>query len=268
MDNFAIYSVFCNEELGLLGNTAAVILQDSLPSETEMQRIAGDLNQPATTFLTRAGNNKHYLVRWFAPDAEIGLCGHGTLAALAHLGNNSEETIYLLAGENELSGQKIRPGEAYMTLESIANHGATAVPDGLEDALGVQIEGYFPTSNKDIVLIDSEQSLINMKPDFQALKKIKVFGYAVTAPGNNVDFVSRTLVPHVQQLEDHATGSSHAALAPFWSERLSKNELAAIQHSPRGGFFNCKVSGNMTTLSGFFRIIATGELHQNMVKNN
>ena len=225
-----------------------------------MQRIAADLNQPATTFIARAGNNKHYLVRWFAPDAEIGLCGHGTLAAIAHLGSNAEEIIHLLAGNNELSGTKLQKREACMTLESIPNNGSTATPEGLEEALGVDIAGYYPTSNKDIVLINSEESLITMKPDFQALRKIKVFGYAVTAPGNNVDFVSRTLVPHVQQLEDHATGSSHAALAPFWSERLNKNDLIAIQHSPLGGFFHCAVAGDSTTLSGSFRIIATGEL--------
>jgi len=57
MDNFAIYSVFNNDELGLFGNTAAVIVDQELPPEAVMQRIAADLNQPATTFQKRRLSN-------------------------------------------------------------------------------------------------------------------------------------------------------------------------------------------------------------------
>ncbi|MEJ2004209.1 MAG: PhzF family phenazine biosynthesis protein [Cyclobacteriaceae bacterium] len=260
MEDFAIYAVFNKEKMGLFGNTAAVVYSENLPSESVMQRLASDLNQPATTFIAPAGNDKHYLVRWFAPDAEIGLCGHGTMAAIAHLGQATNDEIHLLAGDHELSGRILPNSKAEMKLESIPNSGKTEIPDGLEEALGVAIEAYYPTSNKDIVVLKSEDDLIQMKPDFQALRNIKVFGYAVTAAGHTVDFVSRTLVPHVQQLEDHATGSSHAALAPFWAERLSKTSLTAIQHSPRGGYFKCSVSENQTILSGSFNIIATGKL--------
>lgn len=154
----------------------------------------------------------------------------------------------------------MKDGSAAMTLECIRHNGATAIPDGLEKALGVEIAAYYPTSNKDIVLLSNEESVIHMKPDFVALREIRVFGYAVTAPGNAVDFVSRTLVPHVQQLEDHATGSSHAALAPFWSERLGKTNLTAIQHSPRGGYFNCQVDRDLCTLTGSFTLIAAGRI--------
>src|SRR5690606_9076094 len=111
------------------------------------------------------------------------------------------------------------------------------VPDLLPQALGIALKGYFVTSNKHIVLAEREVDIHKMKPDFSLLRTSKTFGYAVTAPGEKVDFVSRTLVPHVQQLEDHATGSSHAALVPFWSKRLNKDRLIAHQLSPRGGKF-------------------------------
>ncbi|MGB0178260.1 MAG: PhzF family phenazine biosynthesis protein, partial [Owenweeksia sp.] len=86
----------------------------------------------------------------------------------------------------------------------------------------------------------------------------EVFGYVVTAAGNKVDFVSRTLVPHVQQLEDPATGSSHALLTPFWAKRLGKNTLYAHQLSSRGGAFNCTYNDEKVQLNGRFSILATG----------
>ena len=66
-----------------------------------------------------------------------------------------------------------------------------------------------------------------MTPDFQKLRTMEMFGYIVTAPSSSeeIDFVSRTIIPHVQQLEDPATGSSHAALVPFWANKLNKNNF-------------------------------------------
>jgi PhzF family phenazine biosynthesis protein len=267
MEEFSIYAVFNQPKAGLLGNTAAVVYQEVMPSGDYMQRLAADLNQPATTFIAPAGDDIHYLVRWFAPDAEIGLCGHGTLAAIAHLGADTSSTISLLAGEQKLYGKVIDDYQAVMELDSIPVTAETDAPEGLQEALGKRILGYFPTSNKDIVLLESEEDVFSMDPDFAALRKIKVFGYAVTAPGNVADFVSRTLVPHVAQLEDHATGSSHAALTPFWANRLGKNELKAIQLSPRGGYYKCQQQDTKTRLKGFFQKIATGKLSVSEVAN-
>ena len=84
--------------------------------------------------------------------------------------------------------------------------------------------------------------------------------YSVTALGDEVDFVSRTLIPHVQQLEDPATGSSHAALTPFWRERLKKDRMVAHQLSKRGGKFVCEMENEQVKLTGSFSMLAKGEL--------
>jgi predicted PhzF superfamily epimerase YddE/YHI9 len=99
-----------------------------------------------------------------------------------------------------------------------------------------------------------------MKPDFDWLRKSKIFGYAVSAPGDQVDFVSRTLVPHVLQLEDHATGSSHAILVPYWAEKFGKPKMQSLQLSPRGGAFNCELNGNKVLLSGQYEILDHGNI--------
>lgn len=253
---FACLAVFDDPEHSLRGNISAVVRVKAPPEEQEMRRLAADLNQPATTFLWPSQNENTYHIRWFAPDEEIGLCGHGSLAAIAWLNNE----VKLLAGEKVISGGASEGQRARMELDAIPVLEQSEPPEGLARALGVEIQEYFRTSNKDIVLLENEQTLTGMKPDFEAMRRISVFGYAVTAPGDSCDFVSRTLVPHVRQLEDHATGSSHAALAPFWSGRLERQELVAIQRSPRGGRFDCRVQGNKVQLSGHYTLVAEGEV--------
>lgn len=251
----SIVAVFDRPEMGLFGNTAAVIQLDHSLENAEMQHIASNLNQPATTFLWPADGAGQFHVRWFAPDAEIDLCGHGTLAAAAIL----KSEVILHSSKHTLTGKIIGDQRAEMQLEAIPVIEKTKVPVGLENALGISILSYYRTSNKDIVLVEKEEDLRRMQPDFHALRLIDIFGYAVTAPGKSCDFVSRTLVPHVRQLEDHATGSSHAALTPFWGNYLRKDTLTAVQVSPRGGFFECSFSGNEVTLSGHFTVLLSGQ---------
>lgn len=255
-----LISVFGKEKRNLLGNVSAVIWLENEISANKMQQIASDLNQPATTFLWE--NNDEIKVKWFAPDAEIGLCGHGSLAAIAFLSNKNTTTseITLNYAGGEITGTAIDENHCQMQINAIPIIEEITIPAYLSKALDVPIIGYFKTLNKDIVLVESEEVVKNMKPNFALLRESEVFGYAVTAAAKNVDFVSRTIVPHVQQLEDHATGSSHAALVPFWVSRLKKQKLSAIQLSPRGGYFDCSIKYDIVTLKGEFRTIFKGKL--------
>ena len=251
---FELISVFTAEERRCLGNISAVLWLDQPLPKVEMQAIAADLNQPASTFLWK--ENDQIQIRWFAPDGEISLCGHGTAAAVVWLQRHRKmETLHYQAGQVE--GQ-LNDAKFSIDLEpiEIIDHGNA--PAGLAEALGVPVLDYFSTRNKDIVLVENEQLLRSMQPRWQELAQLAPFGYAVTAPGESVDFVSRTLVPKVKQLEDHATGSSHAALFPFWAERISKKQMTARQLSPRVGFFKGEMGLSKIRLSGQFRIIAQG----------
>ena len=68
-------------------------------------------------------------------------------------------------------------------------------------------------------------------------------GTIVTAPGDQVDFVSRLFAPKLSIPEDPVTGSSHCSLIPYWAERLSKKKLTALQLSARGGELFCEHVG-------------------------
>ena len=240
---FAIINVFSNRKLDALGNPSAVMLLEQTLSDEKLQSIATELNQPATTFIWRTNKEDEFLIRWFAPDAEIDLCGHGAMAASVFLsdhlpGLNCVEKFKLIKNSMTIEAGVNSHKENFIILTNIERSTKINPPERLEKALGQKVVEYYTTANKNIVVLESEKSLAEMNPDFDALRTIEVFGYSVTAPSSKQDdFVCRTLVPHVQQLEDHATGSTQAVLIDYWAERLSKSFLESRQLSPRGGYF-------------------------------
>ncbi len=259
MHPYKIYQVFSREELGFRGNTAAVVLLESpIPAE-QMQATAADLNQPATAFMWRVNGDWH--IRWFAPDEEITLCGHGAFAAFAFLKDEGimQQSLSLNYMEGVIEGLNHSSG-LEMHLNAIPTIQSLKVPPEIAEGLGIPILEMYETSNKHLIVTRQEKDVSEMKPDFSKLRKSKIFGYTVTAPGEQVDFVSRTLVPHVSQLEDHATGSSHAILTPYWADRLKKRTMIAKQLSSRGGYFQCELYANQVNLSGEYQLIAKGDV--------
>lgn len=81
-----------------------------------------------------------------------------------------------------------------------------------------------------------------------------------------VAFVSRMFAPALGTPEDHACGSSHGLLTPYWARKLLKEdlsaEMAAKQVSERGGEMKVKWHElqEEITLSGQARVVARGEL--------
>lgn len=253
---FWLITVFSERDKGILGNVSAVVKLEEEISAVQMQLIANDLNQPATTFIWKQDNK--WLIRWFAPDAEIQLCGHGTMAAVALFDYLNKPIPEFEYAKGIVSGSV----EGLLVFAKL-NKGTfkkSEAPQGLETALGVNIVEHFETNDKNIVLVSTEEDVRGMQPNFDTLKMLKPFGYAVTAVSKEADFVSRTLVPKVQQLEDHATGSSHSVLVPFWAERLGKVEFSSKQLSRRGGSFKCILKYEDVYLGGNYKIIGSGRL--------
>lgn len=92
------------------------------------------------------------------------------------------------------------------------------------------------------------------------LKKLNPYAVIVTAPGQTVDFVSRFFAPNVGIEEDPVTGSAHTTLVPYWSERLNKNKLHALQLSSRKGEIFCEYKEKRVFLSGKAMTFMQGEI--------
>ena len=86
-------------------------------------------------------------------------------------------------------------------------------------------------------------------------------GVIVTAIGDSVDFVSRFFTPQATILEDPVTGSAHCTLIPYWSSKLSKKKLEALQISERGGRLFCVDDFERVIIGGEAILFSVGEFN-------
>lgn len=108
---------------------------------------------------------------------------------------------------------------------------------------------------------ETEEDVINIKPDFEKLARIAPHGVIVTAPGNKTNFVSRFFAPALGIPEDPVTGSAHTMLIPYWSNRLGWKEMSALQLSERGGEIFCEESGERVLIKGRAITYMKGEIY-------
>lgn len=240
------------------GNPAGVcLLEEDLPDQL-MQGIAAENNLSETAFLRREGEN--YRLRWFTPAFEIDLCGHATLAS-AHvvcaLREPGREQVDFLTRSGRL--RVVRRGGLYeMTLPNRRPEPVEVTPE-MASALGTEpLEAW---GARDLcVLLKDEAAVRSFTPDYGGLLTLTDWlGVAVTARGENSDFVSRFFCPELR-LEDPVTGSSHSSLAPLWSEKLGRAELTAKQLSRRGGTLLCRVEKDAVKVSGRAALYLRGQL--------
>jgi predicted PhzF superfamily epimerase YddE/YHI9 len=92
-----------------------------------------------------------------------------------------------------------------------------------------------------ILVVADEAAVRAVSPDFAALKTIDRMAI-VTAPGDEQAIASRVFVSYCGIDEDPVTGSAHAALVPFWAERLGRTHFTALQASKRTGILHCELA--------------------------
>lgn len=235
----------------LLGNPAAVFVSEK-PMDTEICQLTAVENQlPVTAFICLLENK--FFIRWFTPVSELPLCGHGTLAASyviyqRHL-NPTPEIIFYSPQSGEL---KAKRQENLIFLNFPAKQ---LTPIACSDNLVKGLAGIEPTEIYDaedrlLIVLKNGQQVREMKPNIGILKTLTPSGIVITARGETADFVSRTFYPHKPDWEDAVTGASHCALVPYWSKKLKKDNLHALQVSSRGGELFCVNEGNRIGIGG------------------
>jgi predicted PhzF superfamily epimerase YddE/YHI9 len=111
-----------------------------------------------------------------------------------------------------------------------------------------------------LVVLNNENEVSKLKPDFEKLRSLDALGVIVTAKGRDVDFVSRFFAPRAGINEDPVTGSSHSTLIPYWSKKLGKDKLVALQLSERGGRLFCEDLGDKVKIAGKAVTYLVGEI--------
>ena len=247
---FPIFQVDAFTDKVFGGNPAAVCpLEEWLPDEI-MQRIAMENAVAETAFFKQVGQG--FEIRWFTPEIEMDLCGHATLAAAhviaKHL-NYVSPVIKFQSNSGELS---VAVQDELLALNFPARKPmpSQAPPIILE---AIQHPPSEVLKSRDYVLVFEDESTIrHLNPNQGLLDQINLDpgGVVVTAKGEQVDFVSRFFTPQASIFEDPVTGSAHCSLIPYWSEKLGKDSMHALQLSPRTGKLFCQHLGSRVLISG------------------
>lgn len=246
------------------GNPAAVCILPNPQSSDWMQKVAQEMNLSETAFLVRQEDGFH--LRWFTPTTEVPLCGHATLASAHVLWSQGHLLPDEVARFHTKSGVLIaKKHGSWIELDFPVNSSEqiTAPPE-LGEALGIAITTVMKNSLGYLVEVESEDLVRQMQPNFELLKALpfaKVIVTSITHEDSEYDFVSRFFAPGVGINEDPVTGSAHCCLAPFWRDRLGKDEFLAYQASSRGGILKVRYDGGSRVyISGQAVTVLRGEL--------
>ncbi|MHC4138092.1 MAG: PhzF family phenazine biosynthesis protein [Planctomycetota bacterium] len=241
------------------GNPAAVVLMDEWLPDPTLQAIAQENNYSETAFVIPRA--EFFDLRWFTPELEVDLCGHATLVSayvLFRHGYTPHEEIVFQSKSGTLTVRRERD------LLAMDFPSRPPCPIHLDDAVSKAL-GATPCElheSRDLLAVFSSQPEVEeLSPDFPAVAKLNTFAVIATAPGTACDFVSRFFAPGAGVPEDPVTGSAHCTLVPYWSARLGKSKLHALQVSRRGGEIYCEHVGERVVLAGRVVEYLRGEIY-------
>ncbi|MGB4960687.1 MAG: PhzF family phenazine biosynthesis protein [Saprospiraceae bacterium] len=256
-----IYQIdaFANKIFG--GNPAAVCPLDHWIDEEVMQLIAMENNLAETVFYVKGQDQ--YQIRWFTPTIEVDLCGHATLAAayvIFHIEHYHQDVIQFFSSRSGIlpvtkKGDWISldfPTDIYDEVE---------ITEAMHAAFDISPKSVFKGKSDYMFVYESEKDIIAFQPNMDKIAAIEARGIIITAPGVEVDFVSRFFAPQSGITEDPVTGSAHTTLIPYWASVLGKNQLTARQLSRRKGDLHCQYLGDRVVISGQGKIYLSGEIY-------
>jgi PhzF family phenazine biosynthesis protein len=244
------------------GNPAAVCPLDKWLSNDLMKSIAIENNLSTTAFYIKEGNDYH--IRWFTKTIELALNGNATVAAahvlMTHEGFKGNE-IHFNSKSGLLTVKKL--GDYYTLNLPTDEYELVKTPAELSISLNIRPMECYKGREDYMLVYPSEQDIPKLKPNFRAMSLVSSRGIIVTAPGTpggKADFVSRFFAPQNGIEEDSVTGSAHSTLTPYWSAKLGKKDLYAIQLSARKGHLKCSHLGDRVEISGQACTYLIGEI--------
>lgn len=234
------------------GNQAAVMQLDAWLDDATLQAIGAENMFAETAFIVPdASGESDWELRWFAPEVEIGLCGHATLAS-GHVVLSRDPARERVRFRTRKAGvlEVRRQGGIYeVGLPAIATEPG-AWPEAVAALGAAPREVWRSPAGYNAFVYETEAQVRGLAPDFRALAALGTDLFVVTGPGSDTDVVSRVFVPGAGIDEDPVTGSAHAVLAPIWATKLGRERFTAFQASARGGRLDCRLDGDRVWLGG------------------
>ncbi len=239
------------------GNRAGVVVNASQLSKTEMQRVAAEVGVSETAFFMKPSNELADIrLRWFAPEAEVSLCGHATIAGfycLARLKKIAlDKSIHVETQSGVLPVQvekRCRRYVVWFTLPLPRFRRMQPVSDLLE-SIGITSSDLHPSilpfrdDNHFYLPLRKAATLHNLSPAMKTLahvlRRLHVGGVSVFVPGARQrfsaqfdggkvraqKFCSRFFAPGLGIPEDPVTGSANGPIAAYLALLLDAHKEA------------------------------------------
>lgn len=209
------------------GNPAGVILNADNLSDAQMQAIATQLGFSESVFVCKS-EVAHCKMRYFSVTQEVDYCAHATVAAGVVLHSDVSEITYetnsgvliMETGDSSVTLIQKQPdfGE-YICREIVANALKIKVSEIAPPRLPQVVSTGVP---KLMVQVETMDTLFNMSPDFDAIKRLcraigarGVYVFTIETIFVNSDYHARQFNPLCGIDEDPVTGIAAGALGAF-----------------------------------------------------
>ncbi|MEM9915070.1 MAG: PhzF family phenazine biosynthesis protein [Planctomycetota bacterium] len=260
------------------GNPAGVCRLPGLawPDAEWMRQVAAELKHSETAFVLspEVGDDASppiRPIRYFTPEIEVELCGHATLAAAHTLWRDGQTSPDQPIRFRTIADQVLtctRDADGLIRMDLPASppvppedtpENTSRTPAGLAEVLGEPLLDLQRAGPQWLGVWPDAGMVCDWSPDHAGLAALDwgdAHGLVLTAVGGALpdgrpaDFTSRFFAPGAGVAEDPVTGSAHAALGPYWAERLGKTKLLAHQASRRGGTLAVEVLGDRVVVAG------------------
>ncbi|KLK89435.1 hypothetical protein AA309_31470 [Microvirga vignae] len=246
------------------GNPAAIMLYDRYPAMAECLQLAQRYRQPVTVFLRTLEETGHFEIRWFTQNAELDLCGHGTLAAaywLFRAGNGRSNRISFHS-RNGLLDAWLQGDAVRVALPVIDTIPVDPMEyEAVQRYMGIPVKEIRKAYDDYVVVVDHERVVLDYEPNFRSIAQIDCRGVVLTAlvdPGGafgEFDIVSRFFSPRIAINEDQVCVSAHCKLYPYWARVLGRTDLRALQASESGGVLELSSSDGRVIVGGRAKLV-------------
>ena len=240
MGKYRLYQIDSFTREKFTGNPAGVITNADGLTESEMQKIARELNNSETAFVFSSDTEDYDVyIRYFTPTKEVPICGHATIAAhYARAIENDLDTtsIKQKSGVGILPVSIIRANNDYKIVMTqgkiefgayIEDESMNALLSALKITRSDLLESC-PTQivstghSKVMIGIKSSATLNQLKPDYEMLSKLSEIvgcnGYYIFTLDSNEDEVlikGRMFAPAIGINEDPVTGNANGPLGAY-----------------------------------------------------
>ena len=215
------------------GNPAGVCITESSLDEEMMLAIAAEMSLSETAFLSL----NTMQLRWFTPETEVALCGHGTLAT-AHV--LREQGLYSTGDTIEfgtLSGAltaQLDHDDIHLVFPAPILDMRASINTDLLHGLGLDVAdviAYGQFDNKQLIVINDESLIEQLEPDFRT-RTVPAPPQpggraAVPGPSGGGSRAARPGRAWRSRRQSSPCGCRHSRSAPWWSRSARRRSTPA-----------------------------------------